>query len=245
MPERSRNSKNPHAVALGRRGGLVGGRVRARRLSAEQRSASAATAARARWGTPRRKPTAPSPVRERILTAARRAFLSRGVDAAQVGRIARAAGVNKRMIYYYFGSKDGLFRELLRRSAVAMMVIGVEVGDASLEEQLSAWDDALRARPAWIRLSIWEALSGASQWVAANERRDFWRNAIGDVVRLQRDGLLPVTDAAQMQLTLIAIAMFPYVLPQFAELVTGMKVDGPEFRESRARFFAQLAAAWR
>lgn len=41
--------KNPHAAALGQLGGLVGGRVRAARLSARQRCAIARKAARARW----------------------------------------------------------------------------------------------------------------------------------------------------------------------------------------------------
>lgn len=41
--------KNPHAVALGRKGGLKGGHARARKLSAKQRSESARKAARARW----------------------------------------------------------------------------------------------------------------------------------------------------------------------------------------------------
>ena len=46
--------KNPHAVALGRLGGLVGGPIRARSLSAHERQAIARKAARARWmKTPR------------------------------------------------------------------------------------------------------------------------------------------------------------------------------------------------
>jgi hypothetical protein len=42
-------NKNPHAVELGRLGGKKGGRVRAERLSAEERSAIARNAARSRW----------------------------------------------------------------------------------------------------------------------------------------------------------------------------------------------------
>ena len=42
-------SKNPDAVALGRRGGLVGGVARAAGLSAEQRSLIARKAAKKRW----------------------------------------------------------------------------------------------------------------------------------------------------------------------------------------------------
>lgn len=41
--------KNPAAVALGRRGGLKGGKARAAALTAEQRQASARRAAQARW----------------------------------------------------------------------------------------------------------------------------------------------------------------------------------------------------
>ena len=41
--------KNPHAVALGRIGGLKGGHARAKKLSKKQRSESARKAAEARW----------------------------------------------------------------------------------------------------------------------------------------------------------------------------------------------------
>jgi hypothetical protein len=43
-------AKNPHAVALGRLGGLKGGEARAAALSPRKRSQIAAKAARARWG---------------------------------------------------------------------------------------------------------------------------------------------------------------------------------------------------
>jgi hypothetical protein len=41
--------KNPHAVALGKLGGPKGGRARAEKLSARQRSEIAKQAAQARW----------------------------------------------------------------------------------------------------------------------------------------------------------------------------------------------------
>ena len=41
--------KNPAAVALGRLGGLKGGKARAKKLTAEQRKEIAQKAARARW----------------------------------------------------------------------------------------------------------------------------------------------------------------------------------------------------
>lgn len=42
--------KDPAAVSLGRRGGLVGGKARAASMTPEQRRESARKAAQARWG---------------------------------------------------------------------------------------------------------------------------------------------------------------------------------------------------
>ena len=49
------SEKNPHAVALGRLGGLRGGKVRADRLTPAKRSEIARVAARTRWEKKRRK----------------------------------------------------------------------------------------------------------------------------------------------------------------------------------------------
>lgn len=46
-------AKNPAAVALGRRGGLKGGKARAASLSANERMEIAVKAAQARWGKKR------------------------------------------------------------------------------------------------------------------------------------------------------------------------------------------------
>ena len=43
------DTRNPHAVALGRLGGVKGGKARAEKLTPEQRKEIAKKAARARW----------------------------------------------------------------------------------------------------------------------------------------------------------------------------------------------------
>ena len=57
----------------------------------------------------------PEATKERILAAALHEFSAKGISGARVDAIASRAKVNKRMLYYYFGSKDELFREILRR----------------------------------------------------------------------------------------------------------------------------------
>jgi len=48
-PPTGPSGKNPHAVALGQLGGLKGGKARAEKLTAPERSEIARNAARARW----------------------------------------------------------------------------------------------------------------------------------------------------------------------------------------------------
>ena len=51
--------------------------------------------------------------KERILAAARNEFSDKGFEGARVDAIARAAGVNKAMIYYHFTSKEFLYQTIL------------------------------------------------------------------------------------------------------------------------------------
>ena len=56
--------------------------------------------------------------RQRILEAALEEFSRHGLGGARVDRIAQRAAANKRMLYYYFGDKDGLFLAVLEQSYV-------------------------------------------------------------------------------------------------------------------------------
>jgi TetR/AcrR family transcriptional regulator len=59
--------------------------------------------------------------RAAVLRAAEREFAAHGWSGAGVDTIARRAGVNKAMIYYHFGSKLGLYREVLRDGFRALL----------------------------------------------------------------------------------------------------------------------------
>ncbi|OLB10517.1 MAG: hypothetical protein AUH07_10835 [Gemmatimonadetes bacterium 13_2_20CM_70_9] len=56
----------------------------------------------------------------RIITAAREEFARRGFEGARVDQIARRAGVNKQLLFYYFHSKRGLFGAVLARGATEL-----------------------------------------------------------------------------------------------------------------------------
>lgn len=54
-------------------------------------------------------------VQDLILNAAEKEFAAKGFSGARVDQIAREAGVNKALLYYYFKSKKGLLSALYER----------------------------------------------------------------------------------------------------------------------------------
>ena len=91
--------------------------------------------------------------RHRIVAAARAEFARRGFAGANVDRIARAAGVNKAMIYYHFTSKAALYQDILvdMFHAVAGRVRVVAGAAASPRDKIKAFvvaiADEAEARP--------------------------------------------------------------------------------------------------
>jgi TetR/AcrR family transcriptional regulator len=86
---------------------------------------------------------------ERILAAAALEFAERGFAGARVDRIARRARVNKAMLYYYFKSKDRLYKTLLRQmfTRAAERLEAIAAADAPPADKL---DRAIAAIAAFI-----------------------------------------------------------------------------------------------
>ncbi len=78
--------------------------------------------------------------RENILEVATREFADKGLAGARIDEIAEQTASSKRMIYYYFGSKDELYRAVLERAYQAIRNQEQQAGFEALEP-----DAALRA----------------------------------------------------------------------------------------------------
>ena len=90
----------------------------------------------ARTGKPTAKRPAsqqrdPERTRGAILAAATAAFSAKGLDGARVDDIAHRSGVSKRMIYHYFGDKEGLYLAVLEASYAAIRTaeLGLKLSD--------------------------------------------------------------------------------------------------------------------
>lgn len=87
---------------------------------------------------------------ERLYRVGLRAFARQGYAEVSVDEIARAAGATKPMLYYYFGSKAGLYRAVAKRAFSVITPAGSLAGDpdAAPLERLRAYvrDDFARMR---------------------------------------------------------------------------------------------------
>jgi AcrR family transcriptional regulator len=165
----------------------------------------------------------------------------------RVADIAEQAGVNKQLLYYYFGSKAGLFGAA--QSSMVVVARKLIAGNASgtyRERMLAAISPAaIERRRTLRRLWIWEALErGDQQIIREDERREAWQSAVGVVRQAQENGEVDSSfDPAMVTLAVDAIMNSPWIMPQVTQLITGMNPDTPEFRERLRKFLGQVLTA--
>jgi TetR/AcrR family transcriptional regulator len=179
--------------------------------------------------------------RERILKAALTEFAANGLAGTRCEDIARRARVNKRMLFYCFGSKDELYREILRRK-FSQRATFYEVLPHGLGRAILHWFEAFSNDLEWVRLLEWEALgNGRGELVGEQERRQYLKRTLNNLRRAQKDGLVPGNlDVAQLQISIIALTAFPLAFPQMTRLATGLAPTDPRFRRKRLQFLHWL-----
>lgn len=79
-------------------------------------------------------------VRDRLLSAALDIFNERGYASTSVREIVEAAGVTKPSLYYYFGSKEGIYTELMTKPFEVLEKMLVETA----HEKLSSHERLLK-----------------------------------------------------------------------------------------------------
>jgi AcrR family transcriptional regulator len=184
----------------------------------------------------------PQQTQQRILQAALQEFAAKGFAGARVDAIARRAHINKRMLYHYFGDKEGLFREVLRRKIAERSAWLANAPDAP-SERLPAWFQLACRDREWVQLLEWEALQWGDKKVIDEERR---RDLVGRVVerlrQQQADGVIdPNLDAGQLLLSMMALTAYPLAFPQMARFATGLSVSDEAFQKQREAFLRQFA----
>lgn len=100
--------------------------------------------------------------RAQILDAAERLFAERGFEGVTLAQIGAGAGVSRGTPGYFFGTKNDLYREVLRRAAATFAMFGETLkvraaaenrtGDALIVDTTRSFAQLLRSRPDAVRL---------------------------------------------------------------------------------------------
>lgn len=105
--------------------------------------------------------------RRLIADAARAEFSAHGYAGARVDRIARRAGVNKQLLFYYFKSKRGLYQSIVERAAGDATKSGDSSrsahASARLRHAFSGLFDTLSSQPDLARLLLHDTQQGGSR----------------------------------------------------------------------------------
>jgi TetR/AcrR family transcriptional regulator len=108
----------------------------------------------------------------RIAVAARLEFARHGYAGARLQRIADRAGVNKQLVFYYFGSKTGLYRAVIEQSAGRLFTASVEPDTRAtvhLSQEVRSAFAALGENPQLVRLLVNDACEeGAARDLASS-----------------------------------------------------------------------------
>jgi len=123
--------------------------------------------------------------RETILRAAIKVFSKYGLSGGSIDKISHAARSHDRMIYYYFGNKDGLFvaalEEIYRRfnEAEAKLVLDVENAEASMRQIIQFILHYYRDHPEFITILNSENLLRGQHISKSRTAREYSTAAIG------------------------------------------------------------------
>ncbi|MGI5164706.1 TetR family transcriptional regulator [Spirillospora sp. CA-253888] len=186
------------------------------------------TAAPRRAPAPQDRRTDAGQTRRKLLDAALEEFSAKGLAGARVQDIADRAGVNKQLISYHFGGKQGLYEAIV----ADWLAEEAELNDPAvpLPELIVRYLDNTMDDPRGTRLGAWRALTEEAPVPTGAPS--------GDLVELERrqaaGELADDLDPAAVMVVMMAMVSAPTLLPGAVVETFGLDPRSPEFRERYA-----------
>jgi len=161
----------------------------------------------------------PERTRAAILAAATQEFTAKGLTGARVDAIAKRARVNKRMIYHYFGDKDGLYLavleatyEAIRNAELALHLTDRDPVEGMRELVLFTWRYFL-AHPEFLSLLGTENLHKAAYLKRSRRIRELHSPLVGMISSLLARGVKARVfragvDPVELYVTIAALGFF-------------------------------------
>ncbi len=157
--------------------------------------------------------------RDAILKAAIKVFARHGYDGGSVEKISKAARSVDRMIYYYFGNKEGLFvaalEEIYRRFNEAEAKVALDVDDpvAALSTVIRFVMGYYREHPEFVGLLNSENLHRGRHIAKSRQVREYSSPAVGITDAVLSAGIAqgvfrPAVEARDLYLLIAAAGYF-------------------------------------
>jgi TetR/AcrR family transcriptional regulator len=181
----------------------------------------------------------PERTKARILEAAKAEFGAKGFAAARVGDIADNAGVNKQLISYYFGGKEGLYDELT--TANLRHNVSITDHDQPLDEIAKGFIEGNTADPDMARMFLWENFTDDTDDTETRKQREFLRGQVEYMHARQAAGDFPADlDPGHLLLILISAASAPLAFPRVARAISGQEPASEDFADAYAEQLSLL-----
>lgn len=190
--------------------------------------------------------------RAQILDAAEQLFASLGFYGASLSAIGKRANVSTALAVYFFGSKAGLYDEVLQRvfakRDVDLRTVAIEAEqllnehheEAALRRMIGGYIDFLLDNPTFVPLLTRDALEHTTDHREGKPRHA--RQFAEQVIEILTRAGVPEAERAPDQLFLSLIAMCYFPLEHDTTLVAGMgqRAWARAFRERRVEHIVRL-----
>lgn len=174
--------------------------------------------------------------RNKILLVATQEFSLKGLHGSRVDEIAEKAGVNKQRIYAYFGSKEALFKEVLRKSFLDISKL--EEGLLNLNESdyailgkvlLKNYFKMQQSRPDFWRLIAWENLDGGKHIdVLENIKESHYQKLRAIYAVGQKEGVYSIKVSFEVFMyTIFSLTNFYFSNQKTLAKTLNLKLDDP------------------
>ena len=204
-----------------------------------------------------RSPSTRDPERTRaaILAAATEELAAKGLDGARVDAIAERARVNKRMIYHYFGDKEGLYLAVLEATygAIRSAEIGLDLAhrgpvDGMRELVLFTWRYFLD-HPEFLSLLATENLHRAAHLKRSRRIRELHSPLIGMIEELLERGerarvFRPGIDPVDLYITIAALGFFYLSNRHTLSTIFARDLSAPESLAARGRHIVDVVLGY-
>jgi AcrR family transcriptional regulator len=189
----------------------------------------------------------------RILTAAKKVFLKKGMDGARMQDIADEAGINKAMLHYYFRSKEKLFQTIFLEvvSQFFPKVSRILETDGTVFEKIemfcAEYINQVVQTP-YVPMFVMNEIN--------RQPKAFLQNVITEshlpiplfVKQLQKEtkeGIIRPVKPEQLLLNIISLCLFPFIARPMLQMITGMEMNAFNLlMEERKKEVPRLITAW-